>query len=70
MESFYKETSEERKIFMEEETDRKYIAKCLEDAKEYGLESEIVRFALYTMKYNEQISIREAIEDAMIEYDV
>lgn len=50
--------------------DYDYVRKCLEDAILYGLEGDVVTWALYHMKENPELTIQEAMEAGMTEFDV
>lgn len=47
-----------------------YVRKCLKDASEFGLEADVVTWALYHMKQNPEQTIEQAMETGMIEWDV
>jgi hypothetical protein len=47
-----------------------YVAECLRDAAAYGLEHEVVLYALKAMKSNPDITIQVAMERGMEEWDV
>ena len=50
--------------------DYDYVRKCLEDATEYGLQADVVTWAIYWMKLNPELTIQQAMEAGMGEFDV
>lgn len=47
-----------------------YVCQCLSNAREYGLEADVVTYALKHMKENPELSISQAMEAGMCEFDV
>jgi len=47
-----------------------HIGDCLKDAKAYGLELEVITWALKIMKRNPELSVKQAFSAAMAEWDI
>jgi hypothetical protein len=53
-----------------EDEDMNYIDECLEAANECGLLYEVARTALQQIKDNKEINITQAMDNALLEWDV
>jgi len=62
----------EFKVEKDENSERelKYVNQCLEDAGKYSLQVEVVVWALKAMKAHPELTVQEAMERGMEEWDV
>lgn len=55
---------------MNSTNDLDFVYSIMSDAREHGLETEVVLWALYALQGNPKLSIEQALIEACLEWDI